>query len=122
MILRQITVMMLVANAAAAFLRNAGSGEVWGIEQETAIGGIVSDVNSAAESLGSGPVGLVDAIGGATVAAVSAVADILDVIFAFPLLAHSLGVPGFIVTFVAAPLYVVVAIDVIAILRGDSGI
>lgn len=122
MIIRKITVMLVMLNAAAAFLIAAGSGSVYGIEMETGISSTVESVESAAESVGSGPVGLIDALGGATVAAVSGIDSLITMAFAAPTLFSNLGVPGFIVAFVFAPLYVVVALDMIAVLRGDSGI
>jgi len=56
------------------------------------------------------------------IAAISLVVDLLAIAFAGPVLFSNLGVPDFIVTFLFAPLYLVVAIDIVAILRGDSGI
>jgi hypothetical protein len=114
--------MMMMANAAAAFLAAAGSGTVWGIETETGLASTAEAVDSSAQSIGSGPVGLVDAVAGVTIAAITALNEILSIAFAAPTLFTNLGVPGFITGFVFAPLYVMVAIDIIAILRGDSGI
>lgn len=122
MIIRRISIMLFAANAAAAFLAEAGSGRVWGIEQETGINYLAEDVEAAAQSIGSGPLGLIDALGGVAVAAISLVTDLTEIIFAAPILLNSLGTPSWIVTFVFAPLYIVVAFDIIAIMRGDSGI
>ena len=122
MIFRKITIIMFVTNAAVNFLNAAGLREVWGVQPQTGIGEEASRAQQAAESVGSGPLGLIDALGGATVAAIDAMTSLFAIIFAAPTLLANLGVPTFIVTFIFAPLYIVVAIDVIAILRGDSGI
>lgn len=118
MIIRKITIIMFMANAAANFLKAAGAQEVWGVTAEPGVGQEVQRANESAAEIGSGPVGLIDALGGATVAAVDALAGLFSIIFAAPTLLLNVGVPTFIVTFVFAPLYLIVAIDVIAILRG----
>jgi hypothetical protein len=122
MIIRKVTIMMLALNAAVAFLGAAGAAEAYGIQQETGISDTVDQVQSSAETIGSGPVGLIEAVTGMAIAAISLVVDLLAIAFAGPVLFSNLGVPDFIVTFLFAPLYLVVAIDIVAILRGDSGI
>lgn len=122
MILRKITIMMFVLNASVNFLAAAGSGEVWGVEMQTGVGETAQAVDQAARDIGSGPLGVVDAVAGLTIAAVNIAVSLLEMVFAAPTMFLNLGVPGYIVTFLFAPLYVVVAIDLLAIFRGDSGI
>jgi hypothetical protein len=122
MILRKVTIMMFTLNASITFLAAAGSGEVWGVEMESGIGSTANKVENAAQNVGSGPLGVVDAVAGLTIAALDIVTGLLDIIFAAPTMFANLGVPGFIVAFVFAPLYIVVALDMVALLRGDSGI
>jgi len=122
MIIRRSLVILLMLNAAAVFLVAAGSGSVWGIELQTGMGAIVEEVNSAAQNITSGPVGLIQAVGGLAIAAVSLVVSLLTLVFAAPLLFQNLGVPTFITTFLFAPLYIVVALDLVTIIRGGSEI
>ena len=122
MIIRKITIMMLALNAAVAFLGAAGAAEALGVQQETGLSDTVAQVQESAEEIGSGPVGLIEAVTGMAIAAITLVTDLLEIAFAAPVLFGNLGVPDFIVSFLFAPLYLVVAIDIVAILRGDSGI
>jgi hypothetical protein len=122
MIIRKVTIMMLALNASIAFLGAAGAGTVWGIDMETGISDTVEQVQESAEEIGSGPVGLIEAVTGMGIAAISLVVNLVEIAFAGPRLFNNLGVPGFITTFVWSPLYLVVAIDIVAIFRGDSGI
>lgn len=122
MIVRKITIMMIALNASVAFIAAAGGDAVWGVEMATGIGDTVSEVQSAAESIGSGPVGLIEAVTGMGIAALTLIVDLVEIAFAGPILFQNLGVPEFVTAFVFAPLYIVVAIDMVAILRGDSGI
>lgn len=122
MIVRKVTIMTMALNAAVTFLAAAGSEAVWGIEYETGIGDTVTSVTESAKTITSGPSGFFDAVTGMTLAALNLLVDLLQLPFAAPTMLLNMGVPQFIVVFVFAPLYVVVAIDIIAILRGDSGI
>jgi len=123
MIIRKVTIAFICLNAALVFLSAAGAAEAWGVDMN---GGGISDtveqVNSAAEEIGSGPVGLVESVAGMGIAAVTLIVDLVEMAFAGPRLLDNMGVPDFVVAFIFAPLYVVVAIDIVAILRGDSGI
>jgi len=113
---------MVVLNAAIAFLGAAGAAQAWGVQQETGISDTVSQVQSAAEDIGSGPVGPIEAVSGMGIAAISLIVNLTEIAFAGPRLFNNLGVPEFVTGFIFAPLYIVVAIDIVAILRGDSGI
>lgn len=122
MIARKVTIITLALNGAVNFLAAAGSAEVWGISYELGVGETIESAQQAAQEVGSGPSGFFDAAVGMTIAAISLFADLLQIPFAAPTMLLNVGVPAFIVTFLFVPLYVVVAIDIIAILRGDSGI
>lgn len=122
MIVRKISLIMFALNASVSFLAAAGSEAVWGIKMETGIGDTIEAVNQATQSVGSGPVGLIEAAAGAVIAAMTLLSNILVIVFAAPTLFLNLGIPSFIVTFIFAPLYLVVGYDIIAIFRGDSGI
>jgi len=122
MIIRKITIMMIALNASIAFLGAAGAGAVWGINMETGIGDTVDQVQNSAEKIGSGPVGLIEAVTGMAIAAISLVVDLVEIAFAGPRLFQNLGVPKWITSFIFGPLYLVVALDMVAILRGDSRI
>lgn len=122
MIIRKVTIAMIALNAAIAFLAAAGAASAWGVQMQTGIGDTVEQVNDAAEEIGSGPVGLIEAVSGMGIAAITLIVDLVEIAFAGPRLLQNMGVPSFITTFIFAPLYVVVAIDIVAILRGDSGI
>lgn len=118
MIIRKMSIILVVANAAAAFLKSAGVRAAWGMATQTGIDAQAEAANSSAQNVSSGPVGLIDAIGGATIAAIDVVASIVGVIFAAPILLLNLGTPEFIVTFAFAPLYVAAAWDFVSLLRG----
>jgi len=122
MIIRKVTIAMVALNAAIAFLAAAGAASAWGVQMQTGIGDTVEQVNDAAEEIGSGPVGLIEAVSGLGIAAITLIVDLVEIAFAGPRLLENMGTPSFITGFVFAPLYVVVAIDIVAILRGDSGI
>lgn len=122
MILRKITIMMFVLNASVTFLARAGSSTVYGIEMTTGFGNVASTVEKSAKNFEGGGLGIVDAVAGLTVAATEIITGLLGIVFAAPGMFENLGVPGFIVGFVFAPLYVAVAIDILALFRGDSGI
>jgi hypothetical protein len=118
MIIRKVTIMMVVLHASLLFLAAAGAGEVFGVSMQSGVGEAVASANNAAEDIGSGPVGVVEAVAGVTIAALQLVASVLQVAFAGPQLFRNLGVPGFITAFFWFPLYIVVAIDFVSIMRG----
>ncbi|QSG02531.1 hypothetical protein [Natranaeroarchaeum sulfidigenes] len=118
MMIRSLTIILVMSNAAANFLYSAGVAQVWGMGPETGIDREVSRGQDAAEAIGSGPLGLIDAIGGATLAAVDALTGFFSIIFAAPTLVLNMGVPEFIVIFAFAPLYIAAAFDLISVLRG----
>ena len=122
MIIRKITIITIALNASVVFLANIGSAEVWGIEMSPGIGETVSEVQSVAQNISAGPSGVFDAMVGLVLASITLVVDLLQLPFALPILASNLGVPPEINAFVFGPLYLVVAIDIVAIMRGDSGI
>jgi hypothetical protein len=122
MIVRKVTIMTLALNAAVAFLASAGAADAWGVNMNTGLSDTVSQVQNSAQSISSGPVGLIEAATGMAVAAISLITDLLEIAFAAPTLLNNIGAPPFITAFFFAPLYIVVAIDMVAILRGDSGI
>lgn len=123
MIIRRALVILLMMNAAATFLVFAGSGAVWGVEMQTGIQSEVEQVNQSAQTIGSGPVGLIEAVGGLAVAAVSAIVKMLGLItVGGPMMLGNIGVPDYIVAFVFGPIYVVVALDLITIIRGGPSI
>jgi hypothetical protein len=116
-IIRLLVIVLVVANAGAVFMANAGAAEVWGIEPQTGIGGAVDDARSDAQSISSGQVGVTD-LGGSMVATVGYVTGLDNTIFAAPTLLSNLGVSGFIVDFAFGPLYVVVGFGLLSIIRG----
>lgn len=118
MMIRSLTIILVMSNAAANFLYRAGVAQVWGMTPETGIGREVSRGEAAAEAIGSGPLDLIDAIGGATLASVDAITGFFSIIFAAPSLLLNMGVPEFIVLFAMAPLYIAAAFDLISVLRG----
>lgn len=115
--IRTFTVMLVLANAAAAFLGAAGMASVWGGGPASGISENVNQSQSAARGLESGPIGIGD-IGGAIVGAAGFIVNVDDVIFAAPNLLLTNGIPNFVVTFVFAPLYVMAAFDLASIIRG----
>ena len=118
MVIRTLTIILVMSNASAGFLLTAGVADVWGISPETGIGSEVARGQESAEAVGSGPVGLIDAMGGATIAAVDAITGTFSIMFAAPTLLLNMGIPAFIVTFAFAPLYIAAAFDIASILRG----
>jgi len=118
MIIRKVTIMMLVLHASLLFLAAAGAGEVYGVEMQSGVSQAIAAANDAAAEIGSGPVGIIEAVAGVTLAAVQLISSVAQIAFAGPQLFNNLGVPAFITTFFWAPLYVMVAIDFVSIMRG----
>ena len=119
MILRKITIIMMVANAAGAFLIAAGAPAVWGMSPETGIEGTTDAVNESASEITTERGGSGDLFGIVS-GAISTARQIAQLPFAAPLLLLNLGVPEFIVSFIFAPLYVVVSLDMISLMRGGT--
>lgn len=122
MLIRRITIITVALHAALILLAAIGSGEIWGVEMMPGIGETVAEVNEAAKSITSGPSSAFDAVVGLALAALSLVADLLTLPFALWGLLGNLGVPPEITAFVLGPMYIAVAFDLVAIMRGDSGI
>lgn len=117
MIIRTLTILIIMANAATGFLVAAGVVDVYGIEPESGVDQEVNETNENAKEIEDDQ-SVIESVVGTAITAVNSLQNLLAVPFAAPILALNLGVPSFIVSFVFAPLYIAAAIDVLSVIRG----
>ena len=119
--------------AATAFLSEAGAAAAWGVDmtlegpisdslasvEETLVGDPEDPDSSGVLEAGVGGLDLVAGLAALAFSGLTYIVMIIEIPLALPVLFLNLGVPSFIVWFVFAPLYVVVMLDIAALLMGD---
>lgn len=117
MIIRKLTMLVVIANAAAFMLAAGGAVEVYGINPQTGVDEQVEETNKSAQQIQDNQ-SVLESVVGTVQTAMNAFTKLLAAPFAAPTLMLNLGVPGFITAFIWAPLYIAVSIDFIGIIRG----
>jgi hypothetical protein len=112
-----IVVLLVLLNASAVFVGALPVTEEVGYEP--AIGGddAINEAQQTGDTIQSDRSSLDQFVGG-IIAAASTIATILSVVVAGPQMLINLGAPTVLVTFIAAPLYVLVALDLLQVLSG----
>lgn len=118
MILRYLTIMLVVANAAGGFLIAAGAGQVYDMSPEPGVDDEVQRANENAREIQDEQLGAAESVVGPTITGIDAIDALLSAPFAAPILLLNLGIPQFIVEFTFAPLYVAASIDIAFMIRG----
>jgi hypothetical protein len=111
-----IVVFLVCLNAAAVMVGSTGFAEV-GAAPEVGGGDVIEDARDQGREISTDRSALDQFVSG-IIAAASSVSIIFEVALAGPTLFLNLGVPAPLVTFVAAPLYVIVGLDVLQVLSG----
>jgi hypothetical protein len=117
-VLRKLTVTLLMFNFAIAFLGGATITDGWNQNPSTGIQQEVTQTNDAAKEVQSERTSLSDSFSGGMIASVGKITGLDDTIFALPVLLANMGVPGWIIDFATGPMYLMVALDIIGLIRG----
>jgi len=113
----RIVIFLVLLNAAAGVMVQSGVANDWGISPTPGGGEAIEEANqTASEIKGSGGFG--DTLFGAFAGAANAFGDIFGAATAGPTMLSNLGIPGWLVGFVFAPLYILIGIDLVFILTG----
>ena len=107
---RNIAIALFFLNAAAAVLVASGVAADWGIQPQAGGDEAIDSANETANNLNPGQ-GSDQNLGGLFLDAGRTLKDVFGVVFAAPGMLHNLGVPMWLTTFIFAPMYLVVAMD-----------
>lgn len=112
-----VVVLLVLLNASAVMVGALPVSDDLGYQP--AIGGddSINEAQQTGEQIQSDRSSLDQFVGG-IIAAASSIAVILSVVVAGPQMLINLGAPTVLVTFVAAPLYILVALDLLQVLSG----
>jgi hypothetical protein len=112
-----IVVLLVLLNASAVFVGALPVTEEVGYQP--AVGGddAINEAQETGDQIQSDRSSLDQFVGG-IIAAASTIATILSVVVAGPQMLINLGAPSVLVTFIAAPLYILVALDLLQVLSG----
>jgi|APHM01.1.fsa_nt_gi hypothetical protein len=112
-----ILIILVALNASAVLVGSIGLGAEAGYNPTVGGDDRIEEANQSASNVeGSG--GVIDSFVGAVLNAASQLVTIFSVVVAGPQMLLNLGVPGPIVALVAAPLYIVVGIDLLEVISG----
>jgi len=114
-----ILIILVALNSAALLIGAVGVGEDIGYQPTVGGDSQIDQANSSADSVSSDR-GAFDNFVGAVITAASTLMTIFGVVTAGPRMIINLGVPGAIVVPLAAPLYILVGIDLLEIISGRS--
>lgn len=114
-----IVVFLIFLNAAAALFMACDPGpciaQDTGVEPDVGGGEEIGQVTNESQNVESDVGGVSGTWIGNVVAGARRVASMFSVVYAGPTMLNNLGVPGWLVTFVFAPMYIVVALDVLSV-------
>jgi hypothetical protein len=112
-----IVVLLVLLNASAVFVGALPVTDELGFNP--AVGGDdeIAEAQETGEQIDSDRSSLDQFVGG-IIAAASSIAAILSVVVAGPQMLINLGAPPILITFVASPLYILVALDLLQVLSG----
>lgn len=113
-----ILIFLVALNASAVVVGAAGVSD--SIGYSPGIGGDdqIEQANSSLDTVNTEKASGLDTFVGAVISAASTLIDVFGVVIAGPAMMINLGVPRFIVVPLAAPLYLLVGIDILQILSG----
>jgi hypothetical protein len=112
-----IVIFLVLLNASAVFIGASGLGGDLGYTPTIGGDDQISDAEDAARDVSASRSALDNFIAG-IIAAAETMGTIFGIVIAGPQMFINLGVPGPLVAFVAAPLYILVGIDVLQIISG----
>jgi hypothetical protein len=112
-----VVILLVLLNASAVFVGAMPVTDEVGYQP--AIGGddAIDEAQQTGDKIQSDRSSLDQFVGG-IIAAASTIATILSVVVAGPQMLINLGAPTVLVTFIAAPLYILVALDLLQVLSG----
>lgn len=113
-----LLIILVLLNASAVMVGAIGMDDI-GYSPEIGGGDQIADAESEARSLSTERSALDQFVAG-VIAAVDTVRTIFGVVIAGPQMLANLGVPGPIVAFFAAPIYILVGLDLLQIISGRS--
>jgi len=116
---KQIIIILTLLNASAVFVGVSGVGDAIGFEPTVGAGEEIDAVNEEAQEV-STQRSAADEFVGAVIGGVGVITSIFSLAFAGPRMFINLGAPAALVAVFAAPLYVVVGLDVIEFLTGRA--
>lgn len=111
----RLVIFLLFLNAGAGAFVASGTAADWGVSPTVGGDDALQQANQSATSI-QGDGGFAQTLFGAFAGAANAFEGIFSVVFAGPLMIANLGVPSWLVTFVFAPAYLLVGIDLVYIL------
>jgi len=114
-----ILIILVALNSAALLVGAVGVGQDVGYQPTVGGDSQIDDANSSADSVSSNR-GAFDSFVGAVITAAQTLMTIFGVVTAGPRMVMNLGVPSAIVVPLAAPLYILVGIDLLEIISGRS--
>jgi hypothetical protein len=113
-----IVVFLVLVNSAAVLVGSVGIADV-GAAPEIGQDNTIQSAQDEAFRITTERSAL-DAFISGIIAAAGSVQTVFEVAVAGPLMLANLGVPGPVVTFLTAPLYIIVALDILQVLSGRS--
>ena len=115
--MRSVNILMFLVflNAAAALLGASGVAADIGVQPDVGGGDAIQKANQSAQSLDSSSEGVQTTFIGNAISAAKTAASSFSVVYAGPSMIANLGVPGWMVAFIFAPMYFVVALDIMSI-------
>lgn len=112
-----VMVFLVFLNAASGVLVASGFAEDAGITPSVSDGGAVAEANSAGQTVEVGG-GFASTLFQLYASVGGVASDILGIVFAGPIMFVSIGVPGWLVDFMFAPQYLMVAAAIVYTLSG----
>lgn len=114
-----ILILLIALNASAAMIGYSGLGEELGYQPTIGGDEEIDDAEAEAEQIESDPGSFETFIGG-IISAARALTELFSIAIAGPRLFINLGVPTEIVGIFAAPLYILVSIDILEVISGRN--
>lgn len=115
-----ITIFYFYLSAATVLLEVVGVTAAWGVDSPTGVTNSVANVTAALENIEPGG-GLGDTLFGIFIAVTQSIEALGQALFALPLLLVAVGIPAVFVTFLFAPMPIILGRDVIHAVSGRFG-
>lgn len=115
-----IVVILFLLNASAGLLVASGFAGDIGIDIDPGADDEIDAAESPAQNVSTGS-SISQTLFGSLAAGAKTARSIFTVIFIAPIMFQNLGVPTWVTTFVFAPMYILVGVDILQILTGRFG-
>jgi len=118
---KNILIFLILLNASAAFVGQTDFAKQTGVELQIGGGDQIERAEQQAKNINVNRNGL-DSFVGAIIAATSIMTTMVSVVVAGPAMLINLGAPAPLVVFIAAPIYVLIGLDIAYMMSGRQGL